>query len=128
MLAKIAAIQWGCEWLAFFASELAPTGVVVQLGDLWWLVWCFREQARSHRGWRIPYGHFSPRFKMLLTWARLPQFVARGFIGMPHHSVRLRSSRGPCARGVVEELRSRVSGPLRAPTGINPLATGGLPT
>jgi len=36
--------------------------------------------------------------------------VARGFIGMPHHPVRLRSSR-------------KILGPLRDPTGINPLAT-----
>ena len=45
--------------------------------------------------------------------------MARGFIGMPHHPVRVRSSRKTCGCGMTE----RTQGALRTPTGINPLAT-----
>jgi len=45
--------------------------------------------------------------------------VARGFI-----PARLRSSRKPNQHGTPDTTQSQVSGPLRSPTGINPLTTG----
>lgn len=50
LLVRIADIQRVGGCLAFFASGLAPTQVGIQFRVLWWLVWRFRGQARSHRG------------------------------------------------------------------------------
>ncbi|WP_141651729.1 hypothetical protein [Pseudomonas fluorescens] len=51
------------------------------------------------------------------------RIVARGLVGTPHRPVRLRSSRKSSNRGVSNETRLQILGPLRNPAGASPLTT-----